>query len=35
MIETAIIVGNVFSLCAMATDSFSGTRKKHRQIMAA
>ena len=35
MTKTAIIVGNVFSLCAMATDSFSGTRKKHRQIMSA
>ena len=34
MMKTAIIVGNVFSLCAMATDAFSGTRKKHRQIMA-
>ena len=35
MTKTAIIVGNVFSLCAMATDSFSGTRKEHRQIMSA
>ena len=34
MIETSIIVGNVFSLCAMASDSFSGTRKEHKQIMA-
>lgn len=28
-----VIVGNVCSLCAMATDSFSSTRKKHSQIM--
>lgn len=28
-----IIVGNVCSLCAMCTDSFSGTRKKHREIL--
>lgn len=34
MIETAIILGNVFSLCAMITDSVSGTRKKHSEIMA-
>ena len=35
MTNIAIIVGNIFSLCAMATDSFSGTRKEHRQIMSA
>ena len=29
-----IIIGNVCSLCAMVTDSISGTRKKHRQILA-
>lgn len=29
-----IIVGNVCSLCAMVTDSISGTRKKHGQILA-
>ena len=34
MTETAIILGNVFSLCAMITDSVSGTRKKHSEIMA-
>ena len=34
MTKTAIIVGNIFSLCAMVTDAFSGTRKKHSQIMA-
>ena len=34
MTKAEIIIGNVFSLCAMATDSFSGTRKKHSQIMA-
>lgn len=28
-----IIVGNVCSLCAMVTDSVSGTRKKHSQIL--
>ncbi len=27
-----VIVGNTCSLCAMVTDSFSGTRKKHSQI---
>ncbi len=31
---TDIIVGNVCSLCAMVTDSISGTRKKHQQILA-
>ena len=34
MTKTAIIIGNIFSLCAMISDSFSGTRKKHSQIMA-
>ncbi|MCR5182849.1 MAG: YgjV family protein [Clostridia bacterium] len=34
MIKTAIIVGNLLSLCAMITDSISGTRKKHSEIMA-
>ena len=29
-----IVVGNVCSLCAMITDSISGTRKEHRQILA-
>ena len=28
-----VIVGNICSLCAMVTDSFSGTRKKHSQIL--
>ena len=32
--KTAIILGNLFSLCAMITDSVSGTRKKHSEIMA-
>ena len=26
--ETAVIVGNALSLCAMVSDSISGTRKK-------
>ena len=30
----AIIIGNICSLCAMISDSFSGTRKKHSEIMA-
>ncbi len=34
MIETSIIAGNIFSLCAMISDSISGTRKKHSEIMA-
>jgi len=34
MIDTSIIIGNLFSLCAMVSDSISGTRKKHREIMA-
>ncbi len=29
-----VIVGNVCSLCAMVTDSISGTRKKHSEILA-
>ena len=29
-----ILIGNVCSLCAMVTDSISGTRKKHSQILA-
>ncbi len=33
MLETSVILGNVFSLCAMVSDSVSGTRKKHSQIM--
>lgn len=34
MIETPVLIGNLFSLCAMVSDSISGTRKKHSQIMA-
>lgn len=34
MTEISIIIGNLFSLCAMISDSISGTRKKHREIMA-
>ena len=34
MMQTAVILGNVFSLCAMISDSISGTRKKHTEIMA-
>ena len=33
MSETAIIIGNILSLCATISDSISGTRKKHSQIM--
>ena len=33
MKETAVILGNIFSLCAMISDSVSGTRKKHSEIM--
>ena len=29
-----IIAGNICSLCAMISDSISGTRKKHSEIMA-
>ena len=31
---TEIIVGNVCSLCAMVTDSVSGTRKKNSEVLA-
>lgn len=34
MIQTSVIIGNIFSLCAMISDSISGTRKKHSEIMA-
>ena len=34
MIQTSILLGNLFSLCAMISDSVSGTRKKHSEIMA-
>ena len=34
MTEISIIIGNLFSLCAMISDSISSTRKKHREIMA-
>lgn len=34
MPETSIIIGNLCSLLAMITDSVSGTRKKHSEIMA-
>ena len=34
MTQTFIIIGNLFSLCAMISDSISGTRKKHSEIMA-
>ena len=34
MIQTAVILGNLFSLCAMISDSVSGTRKRHSEIMA-
>lgn len=34
LLETSIIIGNIFSLCAMISDSISGTRKKHSEIMA-
>ena len=33
MLPKTIIIGNIFSLCAMITDSVSGTRKKHRDII--
>lgn len=33
MFERVVIIGNIFSLCAMITDSVSGTRKKHRDIL--
>lgn len=31
--QSAVIIGNLFTLCAMLSDSISGTRKKHREIM--
>jgi ABC-type taurine transport system ATPase subunit len=34
MIQTSVIIGNILSLCAMISDSISGTRKKHSEIMA-
>ena len=34
MPETYVIIGNIFSLCAMVSDSISGMRKKHKEIMA-
>ena len=34
MIDTPVLLGNLFSLCAMVSDSVSGTRKKHHEIMA-
>ena len=34
MLQNAVIIGNAFSLCAMISDSISGTRKKHSEIMA-
>lgn len=33
MEKTAVIIGNIFSLCAMVSDSISGTKKKHSEIM--
>lgn len=32
--NTAVMIGNVLSLFAMVSDSISGTRKKHGEIMA-
>lgn len=32
--KKAVLIGNLFSLCAMISDSVSGTRKKHSEIMA-
>lgn len=34
MADKSVIIGNLFSLCAMISDSFSGTRKKHSEMMA-
>ncbi|MBQ2310472.1 MAG: YgjV family protein [Erysipelotrichales bacterium] len=34
MSKAAIVLGNLFSLLAMISDSFSGTRKTHREIVA-
>ena len=33
MLQKAVIIGNILSLCAMITDSVSGTRKKRRDIL--
>ena len=33
IIETTVIIGNLFSVCAMISDSISGTRKKHSEIL--
>ena len=33
MSNLSIIIGNLFSICAMISDSISGTRKKHNEIM--
>ena len=33
MSNLSIIIGNLFSICAMISDSISGTRKKHSEIM--
>ena len=32
-LDLSIIIGNMLSLCAMISDSISGTRKKHSEIM--
>ncbi len=32
--SATIIIGNILSLCAMISDSISGTRKKHSDILA-
>ena len=34
MTGMSITVGNILSLCAAVSDSISGTRKKHKEIMA-
>lgn len=34
MTDTSILIGNILSLCAMVSDSVSGTRKNHSRIMA-
>ncbi len=34
MNQTTILIGNLFSLLAMVSDSVSGTREKHKDIMA-
>ncbi len=33
MIQAPVIIGNIFSLCAMVSDSVSGTRKKRNEIL--